>query len=259
MKLNQQVLEFLMANGRRPNRPQGGPSERQQRVMETLNVDPSTLTEQLTVVRNAFAFVSETEEDAKALDEARAAGVKGAGASALTIGASVPDFRLPDQAGQIVCLYDRLKAGPVVLSFYRGMWCPFCNLELRALQAALPEFEKLGAALIAISPQTPDRTVSTAELNALTFDVLSDSGSQVAEQFGVATTVPEAIVDHQRDDLGFDVADYNASGDRRVPVPATFIIGRDKNVAFVFVNDDYRYRLDPADIISNLQAMAAAR
>jgi peroxiredoxin len=180
------------------------------------------------------------------------------GRGAPAAGTVVPDFTLPDQHGNSVRLYDRLEAGPVVLSFYRGMWCPFCNFELRALQSALPEFERLGASLIAISPQKPDFTVSTADLNALTFAVLSDSGNVAAEAYGLVMDIPQAIVEHQRDDLGFDVADYNGSADRKVPVPATLLIGRDKKVVFRFVNPDYRYRVEPADILAALRDSAAS-
>jgi peroxiredoxin len=113
---------------------------------------------------------------------------------ALKIGQSVSDFTLPDAFGNQVSLKTLLAKGPAVVSFYRGEWCPFCNLELRALQEVLPEMEKLGATLIAISPERPDRGVIATDKNKLTFPVLSDFGNKVARQFGIVFQMGQEVV-----------------------------------------------------------------
>ena len=119
----------------------------------------------------------------------------GLSASALREGDVAPDFALPDTHGHVLALKTLLDRGPVVISFYRGGWCPFCNIELRGLQRVLPEIVQVGASLVAISPQLPDNSLSTEEKNRLTFPVLSDVGNIVAKRFGIVFTLPTALVD----------------------------------------------------------------
>src|SRR5712691_261757 len=117
----------------------------------------------------------------------------GAAEKALKEGAQAPDFTLPDALGNAVTLSHLLRQGPVVMSFYRGAWCPYCNLELRAYQRVLPQLQELGATLVAISPQTPDHSLSTVENKELTFAVLSDVGNQVARAYRIVFTLEESI------------------------------------------------------------------
>jgi peroxiredoxin len=175
--------------------------------------------------------------------------------SALKAGAPVADFSLPDASNRPVRLSALLSKGPVVLSFYRGGWCPYCNLELRALQMALPDFERLGASLVAISPQTPDESLSTAEKNALSFTVLSDTDSKVAQAFGVAFDLGEELRPiYTR--FGHALPDKNGDDSWRLPIPATYVIGSDGIIALASVDIDYRNRLEPADIIATLTALS---
>lgn len=174
---------------------------------------------------------------------------------ALKTGDHAPDFRLPDARGAYVRLKDLLAMGPVVVSFYRGGWCPYCNLELRALQSALSEITRLGATLIAISPQTPDESVSTAEKNGLAFSVLSDVGSTVAKSFGIAYDLAEELRPiYARS--GHALPQKN--GDERwvLPIPATYVIDRDGAIVLAFVDVDYRNRLEPAEILAALQSLS---
>src|SRR6266404_8192805 len=144
---------------------------------------------------------------------------------ALKAGDRVPDFRLPDARGDYVRLCDLLAKGPVVLSFYRGGWCPYCNLELRALQKVLPQITALGAQLVAISSQTPDESLSTAEKNELAFPVLSDVGSATAKAFGIAFDLAEELRPiYAR--FGHALPDKNGDESRVLPIPATYVIDR---------------------------------
>ncbi len=170
-------------------------------------------------------------------------------------GDRAPDFNLPDTRGGYVRLKDLLAAGPVVLSFYRGGWCPYCNLELRALQQVLPEITRLGAKLVAVSPQTPDETLSTTEKNALSFSVLSDIGSTAAKSFGIAYDLAEELRPlYARS--GHALPEKNGDGSWLLPIPATYVIDTDGTVALAFVDVDYRNRLEPAEILAALQTLA---
>jgi len=172
-------------------------------------------------------------------------------------GAVAPEFSLSDTDGSQKSLSDMLRLGPVVLTFYRGGWCPYCNLQLRAYQNALPEFEALGATLLAISPELPDNSMSTAEKNALRFSVLSDRGNTVASAFGLVYSLPEELREALRSN-GKALPAMNGDESWELPVPATFVIGTDRRVAFSFVEIDYRRRLAPEDLIVALRNTRSA-
>jgi peroxiredoxin len=174
---------------------------------------------------------------------------------ALKAGDRAPDFRLPDARGGYVRLRDMLTTGPVVLSFYRGGWCPYCNLELRALQKALPEITRLGAKLVAVSPQTSDESLSTAEKNDLAFPVLSEVGSATATSFGIAYDLAEELRPiYAR--VGHALPENNGDESWVLPIPATYVIDRDGTIALGFVDVDYRNRLEPAEILVALQSLS---
>lgn len=177
----------------------------------------------------------------------------GIASKALQAGDIAPSFELTDTIGGSVNLYGRLAHGPVVLSFYRGGWCPYCNLELKALQAALPRIEGLGASLIAVSPQLPDESLSTAQKNALSFSVLSDLDSDVAKAFGVAFDLSEDLRPIY-EKFGHGLPKVNGSG-WVLPVPATYVIDTDGTIILAFVDTDYRTRLEPDAIISTLEGL----
>ena len=176
-------------------------------------------------------------------------------APGLAVGERAPNFRLPNAAGEEVELASRLATGPVVLSFYRGEWCPYCNLELRALQAALPRFQGHGASLIAISPQSPDHSLSVAEKNELNFDVLSDVHQEAIRAFRVQFTVPADLQDLHRNVFHNDLSTRTADGSWDLPVPATFVIDRGGIIRARYVSADYRTRMDPDDIEAALAAI----
>lgn len=174
--------------------------------------------------------------------------------SSLAVGVVVPDFSLPVATGAMVSLSTLLAKGPVVIAFYRGGWCPYCSTELRALQVRLPEITAAGATLVAISPQTPDNSLSSAEKLALTFTVLSDEGNRVAESFGLVFELPESLREVY-EGFGIDLPAANGDTTFRLPLPATYVIDADGIVAWRFVDPDYTKRGEPDDVIAILEAL----
>ena len=170
---------------------------------------------------------------------------------ALKVGDRSPDFELPDATGNTVKLSNLLKDGPVVVSFYRGGWCPYCNLELRALQQALPEFEKYNAKLVAISPETPDNSLSTQEKNELSFPVLSDVDNVVAKQLGLVFELAEALRPIYKQ-FGIDVASHNGNEKYELPMPATYVVDTTGIIRYAFIEEDYIKRAEPTDILATL-------
>lgn len=179
----------------------------------------------------------------------------GLSASALREGDVAPDFALPDTHGHVLALKTLLDRGPVVISFYRGGWCPFCNLELRGLQRVLPTIVQVGASLVAISPQLPDNSLSTEEKNQLTFPVLSDIGNIVAKRFGIVFTLPTALV-HANRTMGRDLVEINGeAGAAQLPMPATFVLDKSGVIRLVFVEEDWSKRLDPDIVVDTLRGL----
>ena len=178
------------------------------------------------------------------------------GKNAIKIGEKAPDFILPNPLGKDVQLSDLLSKGPVVVTFYRGSWCPYCNLQLRALQAKLNEIESLGATLVAISPEVPDASMTKNEISNMDFTVLSDQDAKVASQYGVAWEVPEFLLDHMRIDRELDLKEINNGNGSVLPIPATFIIGTNGLVQWNYVNVDYRTRSEPDEIIEALKSIS---
>jgi peroxiredoxin len=169
--------------------------------------------------------------------------------TALKVGDVVPMFSLPDARGQMVSLADVLASGPAVLSFYRGAWCPFCNLELRAMQRELATAENSGITLVAISPNTPDESLALIDKADLTFPVLSDAENVVAKQFNLVYEMEAGVVDLYREQ-GRDIAAMNGSDAWELPVPATYVIDRDGVIRYAFVDLNHRVRAEPSDVVA---------
>ncbi|PWQ93949.1 peroxiredoxin-like family protein [Leucothrix arctica] len=177
------------------------------------------------------------------------------GSEALEVGQKTPDFNLSSAEGKSVSLTELLNKGPVVVTFYRGSWCPYCNLQLKALQARLADINALGAELVAISPQVPDDSLTKDEISGMDFVVLSDQSAKVASEYGVAWEVPEYLLEHMKVDRGLDLEAINNGNANILPIPATFVIGQDGVVAWRFVDVDYRTRSEPQDIIDALKQL----
>ena len=173
-------------------------------------------------------------------------------AHALDVGANAPLFTLPDARGGEVALEDLLARGPVVLVFYRGAWCPYCNLQLAAFQGALAEIRAAGAELVAVSPQTPDQSLTLAEQRALAFPVLSDAGNRVASEYGLVFTSSEEATATLHD-LGVELSSFNGDDTNTLPAPSTFVIGQDARIQFASVSGDYRWRVGPEEVLAVLR------
>ncbi|MFQ5675781.1 MAG: peroxiredoxin-like family protein [bacterium] len=171
-------------------------------------------------------------------------------------GDKAPSFTLPNAAGNPVNSSKLLNDGPLVVSFYRGGWCPYCNLELHALQQAFTQMKEFGAQLVAISPETPDHSLSTSEKHSLKFEVLSDVGNRVAREFGLVFVLAEELRPTYKE-FGIDLPAFNGDDSYELPVPATYVIGSDGTIVYSFVNADYTQRAEPADIIDVLKDMNA--
>ncbi|MBU6497201.1 MAG: AhpC/TSA family protein [Rhodospirillales bacterium] len=163
-------------------------------------------------------------------------------------GQIAPDFTLPDQHGRPVSLHEALARGPVVLTFFRGGWCPFCSIALRALNRVLPKLRRQGASLLAISPQTPDQSLSTAERNALCFPVLSDAGNAVARRYGLVWKL-DADYRALYERLGHDLPRINGTPGWELPVAAGYVIDTDGRVALARVDPRVHRRLEPEEAL----------
>jgi peroxiredoxin len=216
----------------------------------------TTLTQQLADYQAGFKLRAPVERLAmmeSATAELRATGIESA---ALQVGASLPALTLPDALGEPVDLKALNASGPLVIVFYRGGWCPYCNLELREWQRLVPQLRELGATLVAISPQTPDNSLSTAEKNELAFPVLSDSDLAAARAFGIAFTLsPDLVALYAK--VGNDLPTLNGNGQWVLPIPATYLIDAMGHVALAHVEADYRQRAEPQGILDRLRKQSS--
>ena len=177
--------------------------------------------------------------------------------AALKAGDHAPAIVLKNATGETVDVGALLKKGPAIVTFYRGGWCPYCNLQLSAFQQILPDIEAAGASLVAISPEKPDDTLSTAEKNALAFDVLSDVGQKVGRAFGLVYQFNDELKSAYQG-FGLDILAKNAADEWALPLSATYVIGRDGMIIYAYTDADYRDRADPMDVLAILKQRAAA-
>lgn len=166
-------------------------------------------------------------------------------------GDKAPNFTLKNAKGESVTLYDELKNGPVVLIWYRGGWCPYCNLTLKRLQEEMPNFKKYGASLVALTPELPDSSLSTVEKNEISFQVLSDIGNKVAKDYGVVFELTDAVAKRYQD--GFNLHQYNGDESNALPLAATYVIDKNGKIVYAFLDADYRNRAEPKDILNSLK------
>lgn len=193
-----------------------------------------------------------------AMDQATAElTASGQAQKALQPGQRMSDFVLTNATGRRVASMVLRAGGPLLITFYRGEWCPYCNLALRALQRELPAFARRGVTLVAISPELPDHSLTLQHKHGLAFEVLSDAGNAVARSFGLVFTLPEALRPIY-EGFGVDLPARNADASFELPVPGTFLVGGDGTVLASFVDVDYRTRLEPAEALAWIDRRSAA-
>lgn len=210
-----------------------------------------TLASQLDAKKDQFlakAPQSKIEAYDRGIDDIRQNGLL---EQALNVGDEAPDFALQNATGNTIQLSEMLKSGPVILTWYRGGWCPYCNITLHYLQEFLPRFREAGAQLVALTPELPDKSLSTKEKHALEFEVLTDLNQAVAREYGIVFKLIDEVAGLYKQ--SFDLAEYNGSDNNELPLAATYIVGTDGKIQYAFLDADYRNRAEPADILAALK------
>jgi peroxiredoxin len=177
--------------------------------------------------------------------------LKDAGANALQPGDHAPVFELPDGDGHLWRSEDLLRNGPLVIVFYRGRWCAYCNTQLAALQEIHKQIAVTGASLVAISPQTQKHSYMTRDMHRLRFPVLSDAGNQVARKFGLVYRMP-AELQAMYESIYTKLPGYNGDTSWELPLAATYVVKPDRIISYLRINVDWRKRPEPEEILSVL-------
>jgi len=216
----------------------------------------TSLTAQLEGLQARYAKMAPGQGEVmdKALADLTATGILD---RAIKAGDQAPDFALPDALGNVVSLYEALEKGPVILTWYRGSWCPFCNLQLHDYQKALDDIHAMGAQLFAVSPELPDSTLSWKEKNELEFVVLSDLGNKVAREYGVVYRIPEIIAASYGEGGRIDLAKFNGDDSLELPLAVTYVIGTDRTVEYAFIDVDWRKRAETSEVVAVVTRLAA--
>ena len=178
---------------------------------------------------------------------------RGIGNSALIAGDTLPDATLIDANGMPISMASLLEKGPLIINFYRGGWCPYCNFELKAYQELLSEIQSLGGQLVAVTPEQPDNSLSTIEKNELKFPVLTDNGNAFAQALGLAFELPEKLQQVYAG-FGLDLPGHNADTRWVLPIPATLVVKSDGEIMLSHVDRNYTKRLEPRDALAALKA-----
>lgn len=224
-----------------------GPGVYAQTAAKPQPAAPKTVSEELKEFeeKSSKAISKETLEAGRRGNEEIAA--SGILKSALNVGAKMPEFSLNDASGKTVSSADLLKEGNLVLVFYRGAWCPYCNLYLRGLQRHLADFKANGGTLVAISGENPDNSLSVEKKNNLEFKVLSDPGFEAARKFGIVYKVPKPVDDMAKG-YGLDFKEYYKTEESELPLSATYIVRQNGEIVYAFLDPDYKKRAEPEKI-----------
>lgn len=168
------------------------------------------------------------------------------------VGDKLKNFNLRNQLGENRQLTKLTEKGSVVVTFYRGGWCPYCNLELRAYQNVLQDIKRVGATLVAITPELPDESMTTSEKNELGFEVLTDINSDYARELGLVFTISDELRSIY-EKFGIDIEKHNGKDQFDLPLAATFIVNVDSTITSASVEADYKVRKDPSEIVKELE------
>lgn len=235
--------------------PNKAPTETIDSMETKEDITPQNLSLKDQLDAKKLAFEEKADDDKKS-DYAKgieAVANSGILESALQKGDLAPNFILTNANGDKVSLYEELKNGPVVLTWYRGGWCPYCNLTLRQLQIELPNFKENGASLLALTPELPDSSLSTQEKNNLEFEVLSDVGNKIAKEYGIVFKLIDEVAVRYND--GFGLHEFNGDDSNELPLAATYVINQDAEIVYAFLDADYRNRAEPSEITEVLAGM----
>ncbi len=201
-----------------------------------------------------FTFACSAQEKIESKADTSIVSEADAAKAALNVGATMPSFTLKDAKGESVASSDLLKKGNLVVVFYRGAWCPFCNLYLKKLQDRSADIAAAGGNLVAISVENPDRSAGVVKKDELTFTVLSDPNLDVARKFGIVYQLADAT-NEQYKSHGLDLAKYNETAKAELPLAVTYVVKKDGTISYAFIETDYKKRADPDEVIKNLEAI----
>jgi peroxiredoxin len=216
--------------------------------------DPApSLADQLQAMQEKFSQMAPPEKQQAYADGIQSVADSGLLDKAIKTGDKAPPFTLKNATGDEVSLASLLEKGPVVLLWYRGGWCPYCNIQLNAFQQALPDITAAGAQLVALTPELPDKSLTTKEKNDLDFEILTDPGQKIAREYGLVFKLTPEVAELYKEH--FDLKEYNGpdAAYDELPLAATYIIAQDGTVSWAFLDADYRKRAEPADIITALK------
>jgi peroxiredoxin len=175
--------------------------------------------------------------------------------SVLKVGVQMPAFELIDQNGTLVSTNELLEDGPLVVTFYRGFWCAFCNLDLANLNHYVPEIESLGAKMITLSPEKTDYSKKIRARQKLNFNILFDNGNAVAEKFGLKHHVGKDLIELYLSAFNVNLKQYHGNNEWALPMPARFLIDQSGIIRYAESKADYRERPDPDDLINVLKTL----
>tara|TARA_B100001063_G_scaffold131006_1_gene122440 strand:- start:1913 stop:2566 length:654 start_codon:yes stop_codon:yes gene_type:complete len=213
----------------------------------------SRLIDEIKKYKEAFKIKAPQEVQDKMLEATKKLEDSSISKHALTVGFQAKDFNLSNAIGNEVSLSKTLEENDfAVVSFYRGVWCAYCNFELKALQGINEELKQLGAKLIAISPQSPDASMTTKEKNELEFEVLSDNENKIAKEYGLVFSLAEELRPIYLS-FGIDIPASNKDDSYEIPMPATYVINKNKEIIFSFIDEDYTKRCEPQDILEAIK------
>lgn len=169
----------------------------------------------------------------------------------IKLGAIMPDFSLPNAKNEIIHSKEILKSGKMIIAFYRGSWCPYCNLELKALQENLSKINDKKVSLVAISPQSPDNSLSIIEKHNLTFEVLTDKDNTFAKQLGIVFELQDFVLPFYNA-LGINLSSFNKNDDTSLPIPAVFVVNENGIIIYKFADANYMNRIDIDELLNTL-------
>jgi peroxiredoxin len=225
-------------------------------VAHAQSTETTSLSEQLDARKARFVEMAPPERVAAAEGAIVDVADSGILDKAINLGDKAPDFTLPDALGNSVSLYEQLAKGPVILTWYRGSWCPYCNIQLHDYQKSLGDIQAAGAQLMAVSPELSDSALTWKEKNELEFIVLSDVGNKVAREYGIVYRISDAIAAGYVAGGRNDLTKYNGDDSLELPLAVTYVIGTDGTVEYAFVDADYRKRAETSDVVNFVLGLA---